>query len=89
MKVNSLTLKQKVALKKLRIENKDEGIPITALREMCILKNLRHENIVELIEIIQDVDKIYLIFEYVDQDLKMFLDEYKEIKDISLVKVTQ
>jgi len=72
----------------LRIENKNEGIPITALREMCILKNLRHENIVELIEIIQDVDKIYLIFEYVDQDLKMFLDEHKEIKDISLVKVS-
>ena len=78
---------QKVALKKLRIENKDEGIPITALREMCILKNLKHENIVELIEIIQDVDKIYLIFEFVDQDLKMFLDEHKEIKDINLVKV--
>jgi len=54
---------------------------------MCILKNLKHENIVELIEIIQDVDKIYLIFEYVHQDLKMFLDEHKEIKDISLVKV--
>lgn len=72
----------------MRIENKNEGIPITALREMCILKNLRHENIVELIEIIQDVDKIYLIFEYVDQDLKMFLDEHKEIKDISLVKVS-
>ena len=54
---------------------------------MCILKNLKHENIVELIEIIQDVDKICLIFEYVDQDLKMFLDEHKEIKDISLVKV--
>ena len=54
---------------------------------MCILKNLKHENIVELIEIIQDVDKICLIFEFVDQDLKMFLDEHKEIKDISLVKV--
>jgi len=51
----------KVALKKLRIENKDEGIPITALREMCILKHLKHDNIVELYEIIQDIDKIILI----------------------------
>ena len=34
--------------KKMRIENKDEGIPITALREMCILKHLHHENVVDL-----------------------------------------
>lgn len=78
----------KVALKKLRIENKDEGIPITALREMCILKHLKHENIVELYEIIQDIDKIVLIFEYVDQDLKMYIDKNKGIKDINLLKVS-
>jgi serine/threonine protein kinase len=82
------TNNNKVALKKLRIENKDEGIPITALREMCILKHLKHENIVELYEIIQDIDKIVLIFEYVDQDLKMFIDKNKGVKDINLIKVT-
>jgi serine/threonine protein kinase len=71
----------------MRIDNKDEGIPITALREMCILRNLKHENIVELIEIIQDIDKIILIFEYVEQDLKMYLDEHKGISDLSIVKV--
>jgi serine/threonine protein kinase len=77
----------KVALKRMRIENKEEGIPITALREMCILKHIKHENIVELYDIIQDIDKIYLIFEYVEQDLKMFLDEKNGIKDINIIKV--
>jgi serine/threonine protein kinase len=81
------TNKMKVALKKLRIENKDEGIPITALREMCILKHLKHDNIVQLHEIIQDIDKIFLIFEYVDQDLKMFIDKNKGVNDIELIKV--
>jgi serine/threonine protein kinase len=76
-----------VALKKLRIENKEEGIPITALREMCILKHLKHENIVELYEIIQDIDKIYLVFEYADEDLKMYIDRNKGIKDLDIVKV--
>lgn len=71
----------------MRIENKEEGIPITALREMCILKHIKHENIVELYDIIQDIDKIYLIFEYGDQDLKMYLDENKGIKDINIIKV--
>ena len=83
------TNKTKVALKKMRIENKDEGIPITALREMCILKHLKHENIVQLHEIIQDIDKIILIFEYVDQDLKMFIDKNKGVKNMELVKVSK
>lgn len=74
-------------MKKLRIENKEEGIPITALREMCILKHLKHENIVELYEIIQDIDKIYLIFEYVNEDLKMYTDRNKGVKDNNLVRV--
>ena len=71
----------------MRIENKDEGIPITALREMCILKHLKHENIVALHEIIQDIDKIFLVFEYVDEDLKMHIDRLKGLKDLETVKV--
>jgi len=71
----------------LRIDNKDEGIPITALREMCILKSLRHENIVTLLEIIQDVDRIVLIFEYIDNDLKMYIDKNKGIRDNNIIKV--
>ena len=82
------TNNRRVAMKKMRLDNKDEGIPITALREMCILKHLHHENIIELYEIIQDLDKIILIFEYADMDLKMYLNKVKTITDISLIKVT-
>ena len=82
------TNNRRVAMKKMRLDNKDEGIPITALREMCILKHLHHENIVELYEIIQDLDKIILIFEYADMDLKIYLNKVKTITDISLIKVT-
>ena len=57
---------RKVAMKQLHIENKDEGIPITAFREMCILKHLHQENVVDLYEIILDVYKIVLIFEYAE-----------------------
>ena len=80
------TNNRRVAMKKMRIENKDEGIPITALREMCILKHLRHENVVQLYEIIQDVDKIVLIFEYADMDLKIYVDKEKGIKDLKLIQ---
>ncbi len=36
-----------VALKKIRLEVEDEGVPSTALREISLLKELNHENIVK------------------------------------------
>ena len=54
---------RELAMKNIYIDNKDEGIPIIALREMCILKHLYHEDIVDLYKIIQEVDKSVLIFE--------------------------
>ncbi len=36
-----------VALKKIRLEVEDEGVPSTALREISLLKELQHPNIVQ------------------------------------------
>ncbi len=44
------------ALKKVRLENEREGFPITAVREIKILRQLHHENIVNLCEIVTDMD---------------------------------
>ena len=41
-----------VALKKVRLENEDEGIPSTSIREISILKQLHHPNIVNLLDLI-------------------------------------
>lgn len=35
-----------VALKKIRLEREDEGVPSTAIREISLLKELQHDNIV-------------------------------------------
>jgi cyclin-dependent kinase 1 len=35
-----------VALKKIRLESEDEGVPSTAIREISVLKELQHPNIV-------------------------------------------
>ena len=37
---------QIVALKKIRLESEDEGVPSTAVREISLLKELVHPNIV-------------------------------------------
>ena len=40
--------KEKVAIKKIRLSQNDDGVPSTAIREICLLKSLRHPNIVSL-----------------------------------------
>lgn len=63
-----------VALKKIRLENEDEGVPSTAIREISMLCELRHPNVVELQDVIMEENRLYLIFEFLSMDLKRFLD---------------
>ena len=44
--LNTLT-GETVAIKKIRLEKEDDGVPSTAIREISLLKNLKHPNIVE------------------------------------------
>ena len=41
-----------VALKKVRMDNEKEGFPITAIREIKILKSLDHKNVIRMKEIV-------------------------------------
>ena len=66
---------QTVALKKIKIEHCDEGIPSTAIREMSLLKELSHEGIVNLLDIVHGENKLYLVFEFFNQDMKKYLDK--------------
>lgn len=63
-----------IALKRIRLEAEDEGIPSTAIREISLLKELRHPNIVRLYDVVHTERKLTLVFEYLDQDLKKYLD---------------
>ena len=58
------------ALKAIRLESEDEGIPSTAIREIALLKELQHPNIVRLVNVLHTDKKLTLVFEFVDQDLK-------------------
>ena len=74
-------------MKKIRLESEDEGIPSTAIREIALLKELQHDNIVKLHDVIHTDRKLTLVFEYLDQDLKKLLDASgEEGLDMSTVK---
>ncbi|XP_062283473.1 cyclin-dependent kinase 16 isoform X1 [Scomber scombrus] len=63
-----------VALKEIRLEH-EEGAPCTAIREVSLLKDLKHANIVTLHDIIHTQKSLTLVFEYLDKDLKQYLDD--------------
>jgi hypothetical protein len=102
---------QIVALKKIRLEAEDEGVPSTAIREISLLKELKDDNIVRcvllpllppllrpvphippmilaytstsllmhcasrLLDIVHSDQKLYLVFEFLDVDLKRFMEQ--------------
>jgi serine/threonine protein kinase len=61
---------------KIRLELEDEGMPSTALREISLLKELQHPNVVALRDVVQEQGRLYLIFEFLDCDLKRSLSIY-------------
>lgn len=92
--------KEMVALKKVRLEHEKEGFPITAVREIKILRQLNHRNIVNLREIVtdkqdalefrKDKGSFYLVFEYMDHDLMGLLEsgmvEFNEENNASIMR---
>lgn len=76
------------ALKAIRLESEDEGIPSTAIREIALLKELQHPNIVRLVNVLHTDKKLTLVFEFLDQDLKKLLDKTKEPLPEEQVKVS-
>ncbi|KAJ7999064.1 hypothetical protein DPEC_G00211530 [Dallia pectoralis] len=75
-----------VALKEIRLEH-EEGAPCTAIREVSLLKNLKHANIVTLHDIIHTERSLTLVFEYLDSDLKQYLDNCGNLMSMNNVKI--
>ncbi|KAK0584168.1 hypothetical protein LWI29_008589 [Acer saccharum] len=82
-----------VALKKTRLEMDEEGIPPTALREVSLLQLLSQSLYVVRLLCVEHVDSssslkstndsssksnLYLVFEYLDTDLKKFIDSHRK-----------
>ncbi|KAJ3216471.1 negative regulator of the PHO system [Dinochytrium kinnereticum] len=62
-----------VALKEIHLDP-EEGAPSTAIREISLMKELKHNNIVRLYDVIHTEKTLTLIFEFMDMDLKKFMD---------------
>ncbi|KAL8140746.1 hypothetical protein V2J09_006767 [Rumex salicifolius] len=77
-----------VALKKTRLHEDDEGVPPTTLREISLLRMLSRDDphVVKLLDVKQGQNKegktvLYLVFEYMDTDLKKFIRSFRQTGD--------
>ncbi|KAI8796409.1 cyclin-dependent kinase 2 isoform X1 [Biomphalaria glabrata] len=66
---------QLVAIKKFLESEDDKIVQKIALREIKMLKQLRHDNLVNLIETFRKRKRLYLVFEFVDHTI---LDELEK-----------
>lgn len=64
-----------VAIKKFKETDDDELIKKTTVRELKVLKSLRHKNIVELREAFKKKGLVHLVFEYLDNNLLEVLEK--------------
>lgn len=73
-----------VALKKIRLQSEDSGIPATTIREIAVLRELKHPNIVRLLDCVYTPNKLSLVFEYMQWDLKKYME--KKTFNINTIK---
>ncbi|CAH8357326.1 unnamed protein product [Eruca vesicaria subsp. sativa] len=66
-----------VAIKKIRIGKQKEGVNITALREIKMLKELKHQHIILLIDAFPHKQNLHLVFEFMETDLEGVIRDSK------------
>ncbi|KAI0651446.1 kinase-like domain-containing protein [Trametes meyenii] len=85
-KGRSRTTNEIVALKEIHLDA-EEGTPSTAIREISLMKELKHVNIVRLYDVIHTETKLVLIFEYCERDLKKYMDVHGDRGSLDPVTV--
>lgn len=68
-----------VAVKKIKLGNQDEirdGVNRTALREIKILRELKHENVITLVDVFGHGSNISLVYDFMDTDLEVIIKDY-------------
>lgn len=68
--------KEIVALKLIKFETKQDGIPSTAIREIALLKELKHPCVIQLYDVIHSQHQLTLIFEYCEWDLNRYMQNF-------------
>ncbi|KAI0057458.1 Pkinase-domain-containing protein [Artomyces pyxidatus] len=70
---------RRVAIKKLKVGQFKDGLDMSAIREVKYLRELRHPNVIELLDVFSSKTNLNLVLEFLDSELEAI------IKDRTLV----
>ncbi|MCJ1402951.1 hypothetical protein MMC11_006172 [Xylographa trunciseda] len=79
-RAREITTGEVVALKKLKMDNLNDGFPVTGLREIQTLMESRHEHIVKLREVVMgdSMSDVFLVMDFLEHDLKTLQEDMAE-----------
>ncbi|XP_057470752.1 cell division control protein 2 homolog isoform X2 [Actinidia eriantha] len=63
-----------VALKRINFPEVNEGVPSSVIREISLMRDMEHSNIIRLLDVVDSENTVYLVLEYMDLDLKNFIN---------------
>merc|ERR1719460_1400465 len=76
-KARNVRTGEAVAMKDMKLDAQEEGVPSTAIREIALLKELSHVNVVRLLDVFCKPSKLVLVFEFLENDLKKYMKSLK------------
>jgi len=71
---------QQVAIKRIRVTHDDDGVPAVAMREISLLKGLANKHVVKLLDVYSSPANLYLVFERMEMDLRMYLKRHGKME---------
>lgn len=74
VKARHRTTGQLVAIKKFKQTEDDDHVRKTSLREVRVLKQLHHLNVIPLLEVFRRDGKLFLVFEYLENTILQLLE---------------
>jgi len=85
-KARNTSTNEWVAMKQMKLDAQEEGVPSTAIREIALLKELSHQNVVKLLDVFCKPNKLVLVFEFLENDLKKYMKALSGRLSPSVVK---
>lgn len=75
-----------VALKVVKMDQEEDGVTVSSMREVNALRNMSHPNIITLREVTTENEQLLIVYEFMDKDLRDFLTKSRKPLDNSLLQ---
>jgi len=70
-----------VAIKRLLFEDEEDGVPSSVIREVCLLRDFKHPNVVRLLQVHATEAQYSLVFEHIESDLHVALKRVRRARE--------